>query len=137
MVPRPLLRFLFTLGVFGVVTCCSWAQSVSSACSLPTSEISTLSRPTGVLRADPKANDTASQKIAADIQRVCPSLSDRFALQQVHIRIADNNIILTGAVPTTADEQALLEIAAANADGRTVFNRLVVVPLQMASRRRN
>jgi hypothetical protein len=118
-----------------IVSCCAFGQE--NSCSLPQAEISRISRPTGVLRADPDANNTASLKIAADVQRACPGFSDRTALQQVRIKIADNNIILTGPVPTTADEQALLEIAGANADGRTVFNRLAVVPVQMASRRRN
>lgn len=127
-------RFLLILFAFTVFTSCAFAQD--AACSLPKTEISSISRPTGVLRADPDANNTASQKIAADVQRACPGLSDRTAYQQVHIKIADNNIILAGSVPTAADEQALLDIAATNADGRTVFNRLEVMPLQMASRRK-
>src|SRR5689334_10961015 len=114
------LGFLFVLAVFVLTSSLSFAQAADSTCALPKAEISHISRPTGVLRADVHANDTTSQKIAADVQRACPGLSDRLALQQVQIRIADNNIILTGPVPTAGDEQALLEIAAANADGRSV-----------------
>ncbi len=98
-------------------------------------EISHVSRPTGVLRADPNANDTASQKIATDSAAVCRSLSDPLAFGQVHVKISDNNIILTGTVPTESDEEQLIAIVSNNADGRTLFNRLEVAPLQMASRR--
>ena len=134
MVPRP--RFLIVVLFLALSSCFVSAQNSASGCSLPTAEISHISRPTGVLRADPNANDTASQKIAADVVRVCVNLSSPAAAQQVRMQISDNHIILSGAVPTAADGQQLVDIAVANADGRTVFNRLEVVPLQMASRRR-
>jgi hypothetical protein len=97
-------------------------------------EISRITRPTGVLRADPNANDTATQKIKADVQQSCSSLSEPSALRQVRITISDNHIVVSGTVPTDADEQLLIAIATANADGRTVFNRLDVLPTQMAKR---
>ncbi len=93
---------------------------------MPAAEISRVQRPTGVLRADPFANDTAQQKIAGDVARACLSLSSPTAARQVRLKIGDNNIIVSGAVPTESDAQQLLNIMAANADGRTVFNRLEV-----------
>jgi hypothetical protein len=132
MVPRP--RFLLVILFLGISSCFVSAQN--TGCSLPTAEISHVSRPTGVLRADPNANDTASQKIAADVARTCTNLSSPTAAQQVRLKISDNNIIVSGAVPTASDGQQLVDIAVANADGRTVFNRIEVVPLQMASRGR-
>ena len=50
------------------------------------------------------------------------------------MKISDNNIILSGSVPTESDEQRLIAIVINNADGRTVFNRLEVVPMQIARR---
>ena len=134
MAPRP--RFWIAILVLVLSSCFVSAQNTNSGCSLPTAEISNISRPTGVLRADPSANETASQKIAADVVRVCTGLSSPAAMQQARMKISDNNIILGGAVPTAADGQQLVDIAVANADGRTVFNRIEVVPLQIASRGR-
>jgi hypothetical protein len=133
-VPRP-LRSLIVVAALTITSCFAFTQN-TPACTGPTAEISHLTRPTGVLRADPNANDTASQKIATDIEQACPNLSTPSALRQVRMKISDNNIILTGAVPTEADAEQLVTIVTANADGRTVFNRLEVVPLQMASRGR-
>lgn len=116
-------------------SCLVFGQSSASSCSKPRTEISNVSRPTGVLRADPNANDTAGQKIATDTAMACRSLSDPSAFGLVHLKISDNNIILSGAVPTESDAEQLMAIVTANADGRTVFNRLEVVPLQMARKR--
>ena len=134
MVPRP--RFLLVILFLALTSCFGSAQNTAAGCSLPTAEISNIARPTGVLRADPNANDTASQKIAADVARACVNLSSPAAAQHVRMQISDNHIIVIGAVPTAADGQQLVDIAVANADGRTVFNRLEVVPLQMARNRR-
>ena len=134
MVPRP--RYWLALLVLVLSSCFLSAQNSNSGCSLPAAEISHISRPTGVLRADPNANETASQKIAADVVRVCTGLSSPAAAQNVRLKISDNNIILSGAVSTASDGQQLVDIAVANADGRTVFNRIEVVPLQIASRGR-
>ena len=134
MVPRP--RFLLVILFLGLTSCFVSAQNTVAGCSLPTAEISNIVRPTGVLRADPNANDTASLKIAADVARACVNLSSPSAAQHVRMQISDNHIIVIGAVPTAADGQQLVDIAVANADGRTVFNRLEVVPLQMARNRR-
>jgi hypothetical protein len=115
-----------------LTTCFASAQSqdstqpAASPCASPAAEISRISRPTGVLRADPNANDTAGQKIAADVEQACANLSAPAAMRQVRLKISDNNIIVSGVVPTRFDEQQLLNIVAANADGRTVFNRLVI-----------
>lgn len=132
-VPRPLLP-LIAIAVFVITTGSAFSQSAS--CPLPAAEISNISRPTGVLRADPNANDTASQKIASDVGRACSTFSTEAAARQVRLKISDNNIIVSGVVPTAADGQQLVDIVVANADGRTVFNRLEVVPLQIASSRR-
>jgi len=134
MVSRP-LRSLITLAALAISTCFAFGQNAASTCSAPTTEVSNLSRPTGVLRADPNANNTASQKIATDTEQVCANLSSPAALRQVRMKISDNNIIVSGTVPTESDAEQLLAIVAANADGRTVFNRLEIVPPQMASRR--
>ncbi len=128
-----LLRFLVVV-TFLAISSFAVAQDATSKCSGPTTEISRVSRPTGVLRADPNANNTASQKIATDAAMACPNLSHPAALRQVHVKISDNNIIATGTVPTESDEQQFIAIVAANADGRTVFNRLEVVAPPMASR---
>ena len=129
------LPALLVLASFLTITAVAGAQDAAS-CSRPMREISRVTRPTGVLRADPNANDTASQKIAADVDRACPSLSDASAFRQVRMTISDNHIIVAGTVPTQSDAQSLIDIAVANADGRTVFNRLEVVPQQTASRTR-
>ena len=133
---RGLSRFLLVVTSLAIGSCIAFAQTAASSCSVPTAEISRVSRPTGVLRADPNANDTASQKIASDSTTVCGNLSDPSAFGHVHMKISDNNIILAGTVPTESDEEQLVAIVSNNADGRTIFNRLEVVPLQMASRRR-
>ena len=114
--------------------CFCFAQNAASNCSAPTAEISNISRPTGVLRADPNANDTAGRKIASDAAQACPTLSDPAALRQVRMKISDNNIIVSGTVPTDVDEQQIIQIISANADGRTVFNRLEVIPFRIAGR---
>lgn len=132
---RGLSRFLLVVTFLTIGSCLVFAQSATSSCSIPTVEISRISRPTGVLRADPNANDTASQKIATDSATVCRNLSDPSAFGQVHMKISDNNIILTGTVPNESDEEQLIAIVSANADGRTVFNRMEVAPLRIASRR--
>ena len=102
---------------------------------MPATEISRISRPTGVLRADPNANDTASQKILADVGQACANLSNPAALAQAHIKIGDNYIILSGTAPSESDAEQLVTVATLNADGRTVFNRLEVSPPQIANRR--
>jgi hypothetical protein len=134
-VPRP-FPSLIAFTILAFTTTFASAQNTGSTCSLPTAEISHISRPTGVLRADPDANQTASQKIVSDVARACSAFSTATAAAQVRLAISDNNIIVTGAVPTGADGQQLIDIIVANADGRTVFNRLEVVPLQIASRRK-
>jgi len=127
---------LFVVTVLVIATGVASAQNATSTCSPPAAEISRISRPTGVLRADPNANDTASQKIASDVARACSTFSTSTAAAQAHLKISDNNIIVSGVVPTGADGQQLIDIVVANADGRTVFNRLEVVPLQIASKHR-
>jgi hypothetical protein len=128
---RP-VTILIVLSALAIGTCAASAQNQAldqpqkPGCAAPTAEISRISRPTGVLRADPNANDTASQKIASDIGQACPDLSDPQAARQVRIKMSDNNIILIGAVPTQQDEQVLLKVIGDNADGRTVFNRLEI-----------
>ena len=95
-------------------------------CAAPTAEISNIQRPTGVLRADPNANDTASRQIANDVASACQNFSTPTAASQARLKISDNNIIVSGSVPTAADEQQLLYIIGERADGRTVFNRLEI-----------
>jgi hypothetical protein len=102
------------------------STNLASQCALGGSDIERGSRTSGVLRADPAANDTANGKIASDLQRECSVFSAPSALQSVRLRIADNNIIVTGQVAADSDELQLLRIVHANADGRTVFNRLQV-----------
>jgi len=95
-------------------------------CALAGSDITRESQTSGVLRADPVANDTTNEKIASDLERDCALFTEPSALQRVRLRIADNNIIVSGDVATERDEHLLLRIVQANADGRTVFNRLQV-----------
>jgi len=102
------------------------STSLASRCALGGSDIERGSGTSGVLRADPAANDTANGKIASDLQRECNVFSAPSALQSVRLRIADNNIIVTGQVAADSDELQLLRIVQANADGRTVFNRLQI-----------
>lgn len=128
------LRFLVFLAFLAISSCFAFGQTSASSCSNITAEISNTSRPTGVLRADPEANETASQKIASDAAGACANLSQPSAFRQVRMKISDNNIILSGSVPTESDEQRLIAIVINNADGRTVFNRLEVVPMQIARR---
>lgn len=128
---RP-LRFLVVITVVAISACFAFAQDTASNCSLPKAEISNISRPTGVLRADPNANETAGKKIASDAAVACRDLSDPAALVHVRMKISDNNIIVSGAIPTEADREQIIAIISANADGRAVFNRLEVVPIQMA-----
>ncbi len=130
------LQFLIVVTFLAIVGTFAVAQDASLKCSNPTAEISRISRPTGVLRADPNANDTASRKIASDVSAACPSLSDPSAFRLVRMQISDNHIVLNGTVPTESDEEQLIAIVTANADGRTVFNRLAVANPQMASRAR-
>src|SRR5512140_3492401 len=130
-VPRP-LPWLIAITVLVIAPCLASAQNTSSSCSLPATEISRISRPTGVLRADPNANETASQKIAADVGQACANLSSPTALSQAQMKISDNNIIVSGTVPSESDGQQLVNLVTANADGRTVFNRLEVRPPQIA-----
>ena len=128
--------FLVVLISIAISSCFAFGQNAAANCSGPTVVISRTSRPTGVLRADPNANDAATQQILTDVAQACSKLSSPTAVHQVHLKISDNNIIVTGTVPTEDDEQQIIAIIIANADGRTVFNRLEVVPLQMASRTR-
>ena len=127
---RGLLGSLVVLTVLAISSCFAVGQDSSSKCSAPSAEISNVSRPTGVLRADPNANDTAGKKIATDAAAVCRGLSDPTALGRVRMTISDNNIIITGTVPSEADEEQIIAIVINNADGRTVFNRLEVAPMQ-------
>jgi len=120
------------LSLLAIGTCIASAQNQpldapqKPGCAAPAAEISNIPRPTGVLRADRNANDTASNRIAADVEQACPNFSDPAAARQVRIKISDNNIILSGTVPTEADEQILVTLVSNNADGRTVFNRLEI-----------
>ena len=130
-VRRPFL-LLIVLSALTLGTCATSAQNQpldvpqKPACAAPKADISSISRPTGVLRADPNANETASSRIASDVATACQSLSSPEAARNVRLQISDNHIILVGVVPTEADEQVLLTLVSNNADGRTVFDRLEV-----------
>lgn len=65
-------------------------------------------------------------EITAELRRNCASFSSPRALRGVRLTIGDNHIILSGLIPTVADEHLLLTIAAQAASGRTVFNRLQI-----------
>jgi len=126
------LRYLFSFASVTLLIATSWAAPLQSdrdpgdvpGCAKPVAEIDRVERPTGVLRADRFANDTAQQRIADDVERACQSFSRPDATRGARLQISDNHIIVNGVVPSDRDEQVVLNIVGVNADGRAVFNRL-------------
>lgn len=73
----------------------------------------------GNMSANPQATEQARQ----DIRRV---LQSDPGLAGVNAEVGENNVILSGSVPSENAEEQALSIAQAHAAGRTVFNRMTV-----------
>jgi osmotically-inducible protein OsmY len=69
------------------------------------------------------ANPHASEQAERDIRS---ALQSNEALAGVNAQVGDNNVILSGSVPSDNAEEQALSITQAHAAGRTVFNRMTV-----------
>jgi hypothetical protein len=100
-------------------------EARAQACMLSsTSADNSGSGKTGSLRSDGHSATEVLAKLQSTIQQECASFSAPDALRQVKISVGENHIVISGTVPSETDEERLLSIAQAYADGRTVFNKL-------------
>lgn len=100
----------------------------SEPCLLATAYAdNSISRRTGSLRSDGQSAEEVLSEFQRAIKERCARFSAQ-ALRQVSVSVGENYIVISGTVPSEGDEEQLISIAVANADGRTVFNRLSLEP---------